>query len=1357
MIRLAVYLYDSTKEDNGYRGENLTPYLLAGAQNNEDLTEEIDTTEITLRGLSRAVSFDPETKFIIDVYDEGVLVDTYHRIVQEDDVTKPILSRDDYFVHSLSLAEPSVIAQKRMVDDIAVTYLLKDVSLNTQPSFDVNSTVKTSVKTIATPVPGKNFTCHHAVTSGSNSIYITFGKYFLWQNSGGTSDIIAVYTKSGTPVSNIKKYKSIADIDNAKMKFEIPVPYIRWGNRNAKTYSTIGIASVDWKIVETDLDGNVTNTWQGTKFSNSDLYTNYKSAVTFPYDDSRFGWVLDRGGFNNDYDTAMAQFAERFTWLCESIVVTKKKPATPMFNYAFRQYSSYPSGSDLSNAQYTDEITVRGDFNYTVSVKLHNYGTQMTQYVNPLSATAQVQDFTTYTGDFPSMYCDVSYKQGTDFLGIVQDVAKNIDFYTVKPQNAQGEAIYDIFGSSDVTKMLEHAKPYTAYDLISKAIINSDVYFKQAGDYSGDIGSTSQYPFYVTTEETERVAGEATLRVTQVIENYYHQKNLWEMCLEVGKYIHAIPEIRFGIDDKFVILFNKLGGTKEAEKNQVARTIMNFRKVDDYISECSSYVNNLVQLGGEITEVVAPKTTDEDYLVSNKTAQIVVSKPIIEITRVIAKANKAYSCEYKTTGANTITVNIGVGETADITPFLYEKNVYKILDIDRNMYPNKGIAMYYELGTNVIVGGDYQLPQANTNAYSDYTFKKVLYCAFKNVPANTPKYPTDIDVAIPDNTPWINIRVSDFTFTVSYRTKDTARLEHIRPDLASYVLSTKHDHYPMHKQFNNQEDILVDSTAFGQNVYGKLIRTGNNNYKQTIWCKTYDDVPHKGDLVGGYYVAKATNIFLPNHIESIVEYSANYNKLSEVIGIPSEPRFWEISERNIIDREVQINDLLLITTDKDKIDQNNSFITDLSHTKDLIFGMGGTFLKWAKTTFKGDPDTPDGQEKIFGQRLFEKTVLNPINAYSSGGTLTYEWDMVDNFSAGDEVALSEVVPAGVDDDAYRTLRAVQYCDKYGKSALCSMELYGDELSLDASEIRQLPNAPTINETPVVESNDRVLFKDCREALHFNYNLMQIADNKFVTSPFFFTPKEIRFNPPVEAFFDGTKTPFERDWLVRNESGTELLNPIDGQVYLIMSSKNGTVQAAMWGQEEPTTAEFDTAISSQSHRPAQDGDVVNFRLMDNDNNVLECILYKRSGGAYTGVSIWNNQYGNFEDYVPVVYNAALDTYFNINYVNWYYNYRVVVLDEEISKFSNGYVNMDKVIYELSSAPVSVTANGIEIDLSDLDNTSWGKSIAVVIGNQSTQMQKFIVGKNFEVPNNVIFEPRTWYIGAPNKAKVFTNKQ
>ena len=95
MIELKLYLYDSTKEDNGYRGTDLSRYILMGTQNTEDITQVVDITEITLAGYPTGVAFAPETMFVLDETENDVIFRTFHRVVKDDYVSQPILSRDD--------------------------------------------------------------------------------------------------------------------------------------------------------------------------------------------------------------------------------------------------------------------------------------------------------------------------------------------------------------------------------------------------------------------------------------------------------------------------------------------------------------------------------------------------------------------------------------------------------------------------------------------------------------------------------------------------------------------------------------------------------------------------------------------------------------------------------------------------------------------------------------------------------------------------------------------------------------------------------------------------------------------------------------------------------------------------------------------------------------------------------------------------------------------------------------------------------------------------------------------------------------------------------------------------------------
>ena len=332
--------------------------------------------------------------------------------------------------------------------------------------------------------------------------------------------------------------------------------------------------------------------------------------------------------------------------------------------------------------------------------------------------------------------------------------------------------------------------------------------------------------------------------------------------------------------------------------------------------------------------------------------------------------------------------------------------------------------------------------------------KKIIYCAFLG------GYPDDFTTT----TDWSNIKVNDFIFHIKYRTKDSVRQNQTRPDLRKYLLNSKHDRVPQHNQFNNQTDILVDSVKFGNNVYGKLIRTGNKNYKITEWIDDLKKLKHKGQLYrienDLYYVSKVKHTYYNSYILSEVEYSKDYNQLSQVIGIPSEPRFYEVSEQSLIQSEVVISDYLIISDDQTKINSSNTFLQSINHIASLIFSEENSdFAKYAITTFKGDKNISP-TDIVQGSNEFYKDVITPINAYSSENTLTYEWDMVDNFSAGNKVDLSGNTD-GVEtaDNAYKSLKAVQYNDIFGKAPLMDFYLLKDLPTLTAEQIQNMPESP----------------------------------------------------------------------------------------------------------------------------------------------------------------------------------------------------------------------------------------------------------------------------------------------------------
>ncbi len=1175
MFKLKLYKYDSNQETNGYRGvgeNDFSNFVALGEDLSEDISQVMDTAEITLYGLPIKKSFDPETKFILDIVEynaiqQDTIVKTVHLIVSRDTVNQPILSNNNYFDHHISFIESSVVAQKRLVDNISATYKLKDVSLKAVPAYPAGEITVQNTPSQFTPL--QNFAINTNYNERRTSIYI--GKYFEIEGN------LRLLSADGTPLS--QEYISLSNFGTEEEKFaqfELPQMAIYGGINGTRSFQKLGYASIDYLIEEFEPNDlyNPLNTFRGSIITNDNLYRENSVVAPFPRNQAinqRSEWLVEITNKTGGSFTAEAdEYFER---------------------YQLRKYTDINAETPVYR---TALFPIRGDKRYSIKIYLHEFEDSLNIYD---IGTPDSYYYTKYTRSQPTQTSQSKRSGNFNFP------SSGNSYVSMAEANTTVSTTYFVYNDNTDTEIVYSSSvPYSALALLQKAIINSGLYEKQDGVYIADVNK-SNLPFYIDPDFEDE------LKSTLIIESFYNQKNLWEIMIEVGNYIHAIPELKFGSNDRFVVTFNRLGRTDEKQNNSTKVSVFNSRSVEDYISATSSYITNMVQLGGYIEEWVAPKTTNEQLLVSNDTADILTSKPIIELLSIQVRRNSD-------------------GAIADLTNFIYEENVYKTLSIDYDVVPNRGAALYYKLGTNIITGSNYQLPQANTNIYSDYTIKKAIWSAFNGYPSISPA---------PVFGYWTDLKVNDYSFFVRYRTKDSVRQNHIRPDLRKYLLNSKWDKYPEHNQFNNQTDVVVDSTKFGNNMFGKLIRTGNNSYEICEWNDTWEHLKHKGELyrLDGelYYVAKVMHTIYESHIISEISYSKDYNELSNIIGIPSEPRFYEISEQSLIWRDFEINDVLLLTDDQEQIQYKSNYINNYDHLANLIVGEGIDFAKYAVTVFKGDKDAGKYDQTV-GQSDLYIEIINPINAYSSENTLTYEYDMEDNYSAGDQVITTEQLIERLDDDgnvlplsegSYNSLWAVKYTDIYGKAPLMDFYILSNIGIANSSspsentpptpdETRAFPESPIStkkNDTrPYIGNYDILatnvkeydtnfngrglgLLKDCREAISINYNLRMVtSSDTFVLSPYVFLPKKSNIrvvllaeevNKLSTGYIDNSEiiTPI-------NKQGTSM-NP-----YFSIEIDKSKTQTSSWNNEKQVVTQFEVNMSnifaevSDKHFTGEDG-------------------------------------------------------------------------------------------------------------------------------------------------------------------------
>ena len=102
----------------------------------------------------------------------------------------------------------------------------------------------------------------------------------------------------------------------------------------------------------------------------------------------------------------------------------------------------------------------------------------------------------------------------------------------------------------------------------------------------------------------------------------------------------------------------------------------------------------------------------------------------------------------------------------------------------------------------------------------------------------------------------------------------------------------------------NQSANGLNSSAFGENSKGAIAMYGNLEELETYFTDDILSVPKIGTVVGDKYIAQINYEFYQDMIKYTIEYSYNFNRLSRFVGVNSNVRMYEVSERQIYDRDL---------------------------------------------------------------------------------------------------------------------------------------------------------------------------------------------------------------------------------------------------------------------------------------------------------------------------------------------------------------------------------------------------------------------------------------------------------------------
>jgi len=1064
---------------NGTIREDLTEFIATPVFLELRCNEQLPSGEIVFENMPTnkyPTSFEPKTKIIIERWVEEELNRSFDFLVDHDDV-EDYVGCPEICCHRVTLIAASVAAQGVHCDNFSLTYEQNDSTLNyktvissSERSVPSNATITGSG--MSRPGSGWNY--------GSTGRGDSSGQAWFRGSGNFTADYINSYGYRWDGIAALNNFmRNLNGLVANSISFQMPIVQCFW-NTGGAVADYLFDCPTRCRVTRTTLRNGIVVAGTTTTVVNQ-LYS--PSNVQNRNDRVMY----NSGGRAGLRDTFIGRFEDGTMGPGSSQWYLRIFPEGRLSNFPAMINTSAPQTNRTISFQTTP--LTQGDFDaglsyrYDVSLQIEPF--QSGAFVTQNSIRC-VTEFTTHWSAW--------------IIGWLVKVERQYIDYQRRTLTRPNDTSVSASVNFICRNMLEDApsnpfllkgRKYNCFDLFRRALLTCDTQIidnnimgidpKYDGDFN-DIGI--QYPIEVDPYWMQR------MKEAVMYESVFEGKNLWEVVKQIGYYLHAIPFLTFARDgkDRFILNFLQLGDTTLKNDDSTKITIFNSHTLDNFYTQYDAYVTNLFSPQNEIDEWVVCKTGDSSFLVSNDTAEIHTKYNITELV------------------AFDITYN---GVTRSALDFVFEKSVYDTLSAKTDFVPAKWSALFFTMGDNKIQGLNYVPPTVNNDGHM--ALKTIVGRVFAN------------------NVTPANLRFNDLRFRIRYKTQDELRITQIRPDLERFMKNSEFEKYPHHEQFFGQQDKIVDSERFSANLWGRLIRVANGVYQCQEYARPGQE-KDPGDLVqikgSNYYVTECENEYYPDAIFQKVTYSKNFNQLSQIVTIPSEPRFFEISERSMIRREVRLLDFIKLSTQEDTSPSPPKYINaSMWHTfiRNLLFRDSGnaTLPNFAYTNFKGDKwrdhhNLPNNDISV----LFPKSeaqvisgavqpmpsmpntaVIVPCLYFPLRNALVIEWTMDDNFKAGDCVDITTSGNNNTADRAYLSLQPVRYTDVYGRADLFDFKLFHKN-DWNMTQIRRLPFAevgrdnlpddfrPTASQSLIlIPDNLSVgLDKDNREALSFNYQL-----------------------------------------------------------------------------------------------------------------------------------------------------------------------------------------------------------------------------------------------------------------------------
>lgn len=678
-------------------------------------------------------------------------------------------------------------------------------------------------------------------------------------------------------------------------------------------------------------------------------------------------------------------------------------------NVTFNQISQINLMNEVSNIFWRELVKVNID-KYVQSVKL------VSPSGNVIGVTTGTTQQLTEEGVYKlQYYINTDIRFIHDEWGRLTDTVKNVkisDLYTASQTVLEVEVYCLANYNTDISKL-------SIYDILNKICQVTPTRFK-------DI---DQQKYFISQEARKKYGG------VEAPELIITGKNLWEALKIVGGIINAIPYLK--ISDPYnwnVIDYMPLSSeekTSNTVEEEYCNTTANYLS-DSYTASYDIYAENLIN----------PLSTNEGQIneagwyvgktLRSEEAEISETSMDIETVYPIYRVNKLRYIDFEN------------NKDIDLTNWVEEIALYNT-ELSNSESSGKAVHLCYQQGKRNIYGLHYKISR-NSYAAADnkVSIKNVIYYASGQT--------------IPKE----NINLLNAKFIVEYVPYLNARIRYFKTNAPKLNIDTS--------MFQNQSSNVIDTIALGRKMVANLGRTSNLGYVDSLKVYHLNEIPVKGQRTAdGYFVSDVVVEYDQNHLLASVSYTRDYQKISEYINIQNLQRYFEVSEKQSLDRYVNTHMFYVFGSPIAEINKefglnqahapNRNYIASLLYddgtnrkiNASLIYSYGYNYQLTSDLTYQADKGyytkTGDRYDYLVPNVDYEigdaitqpnttiyDTTLEKVaqlylnsNAISSGNQISIITDFQDNYGAG-----YQAEPYLDNGTQAKMNKAVPYANQYGE-------------------------------------------------------------------------------------------------------------------------------------------------------------------------------------------------------------------------------------------------------------------------------------------------------------------------------------